>query len=59
MAELQIDPFVSIEPEVEVDDETLQMLDERDADPAPLIPADEAHEQISNWLSDCRKHKQI
>jgi hypothetical protein len=51
MAELQIDPFVSIDPEVEVDDDTLQLLDQRLADPAPLIPADQAREQISTWLS--------
>ena len=52
MAELQIDPFVSIEPEVEVDDETLQLLDQRLADTAPLISADQAREQISQWLSN-------
>ena len=52
MADLQIDPFVSIEPEVEVDDETLQLLDQRVTDPAPLIPAEQARQQISQWLSE-------
>jgi hypothetical protein len=51
MAELQLDPFVSTEPEAEVGHETLHLLDERGADEQPLIPAAEAREQISQWLS--------
>jgi hypothetical protein len=52
MADLQIDPFVSTEPEVEVDEETLRLLDQRLADPDPLIPADEARQRFSRWLSN-------
>jgi hypothetical protein len=51
MAKLQTDPLASAEPEVEVDDETLHLLDEQADDPSPLIPADEACQQISHWLS--------
>ncbi len=57
MAELQIDPFVSVEPEVEVDEETLQLLDQRLAVTASLIPADQAGEQISTWLSNYNTDK--
>jgi hypothetical protein len=51
MSDLQLDPFVSAEPEIEVDDETLQLLDARGEDTAPLIPEAEACEQIYQWLS--------
>jgi hypothetical protein len=50
-AELNTDPFVSTEPEVELDEETLQLLDARVAKPGGSIPADEARKQISEWLS--------
>jgi hypothetical protein len=52
MAELQTDPFVSTEPEVELDNEMQRFLEERIADPAPLIPAAEAREQIKQWLTN-------
>ncbi len=52
MAELQTDPFVSTEPEVELDEETLKLIDERIADPSPLIPADQARAQIKQWLTN-------
>jgi len=52
MAELQTDPFVSTEPEVHLDEKTLELLDERIADTSPLIPSDEAREQISQWLTN-------
>jgi hypothetical protein len=51
-AELNIDPFVSTEPEVELDEETLQLLDERIAEPGDSVPADEARKQITQWLSN-------
>ncbi len=50
MGELQLDAFVSTEPDVEVSDETLRLLDERGADNSLLIPAAEARERISKWL---------
>ena len=53
MAELKIDPFVSTEPGVELDDETRRILEERIkcADEGRLIPAAEARKRINQWLS--------
>ena len=54
MAELKIDPFVSTEPEVEVDPETHRILKERikSADEGHLISAEEARERFRQWLSN-------
>jgi predicted transcriptional regulator len=54
MAELQIDPFVSTEPEVELDSETWRILHERmaSADEGRLVSAEEAREHIRQWLSN-------
>ena len=52
MADLQVDPFVSTEPEVEVDEETLALLDERLADPTPLITAEEARARVKQWFTN-------
>lgn len=53
MAELQIDPFVSIEPEVEVDDETAAAIQEgiKAADEGRLTTLDEARERMKQWLT--------
>jgi len=53
MAELQLDPFVSTEPEVELDDATRQVICDRlkKADEGRLIPSSEARERILTWLS--------
>ena len=48
-----IDPFVSAEPEVEVDAETSRILQERikTADEGHLVSSEDAREQIQQWLS--------
>ena len=54
MAETKaIDAFVSTEPEVEVDAETSRILEERikAADEGRLVSAEDAREQIKQWLS--------
>jgi hypothetical protein len=51
-AERNTDPFVSTEPEVELDEETLQMLDAHVGKPSDSIPAEEARKQIVQWLSN-------
>jgi predicted transcriptional regulator len=54
MAELEIDPFVSTEPEVEVDPETSRILEERikSADQGRLVSAEEARQRIHQWLTN-------
>lgn len=53
MPETGIDPFVSTEPEVELDTERLRIVEERikSADAGRLVSADEARERIQQWLS--------
>jgi hypothetical protein len=48
MAEAKIDPFVSTEPEVELDPETSRILKERikSADAGRLVSAEEARQRI-------------
>lgn len=48
-----IDPFVSMEPEVEVDAETSRILQERikTADEGRVVAAEDARKQIKQWLS--------
>ena len=48
-----IDPFVSTEPEVEVDAAISRILKQRmkSADQGRLVPAKEARQQIHQWLS--------
>jgi hypothetical protein len=52
MADVPIDPFVSTEPEVELDDETRRVLHERikSADNGELVSAEEARQRIHRWL---------
>ena len=49
---MKIDPFVSTEPEVELDSETRRILHERmmTADRGRLVSAEEAREHIHQWL---------
>jgi hypothetical protein len=42
---------LSDDPEVEVDEETLQILDERVADGSALISAAEARTRMSEWVA--------
>jgi hypothetical protein len=51
-AELNTDAFVSIEPEVELGEETLQLLDARVAERGEAIPAEEVRKQVVRWLSN-------
>lgn len=53
------DPFISTEPEVEVDDETTQILRERvqSAENGHLVSAAEARERIHQWLSKASTSK--
>lgn len=53
MAESKIDPFVSTEPEVELDPETNCILEERikSADAGRLVSAEEARQRIQECLS--------
>ena len=59
MADLQIDPFVSTEPEVEVDEETNLILQERikAADAGEFVSAEEARQRIHQWLSNSSTSK--
>ena len=52
MAE-RVDPFVSKEPDVKLDDQTRRILSERisSADNGKLVSAEEARTRISQWLS--------
>jgi hypothetical protein len=61
MRELQIDPFVSTEPAVELDSETRRILEERvkSADQGRLVSADEAREHIKEWLSNSATTKTL
>ena len=48
-----IDPFVCDEPEVEISPETSRILEQRlkTADEGHLVPAEEARQHITEWLS--------
>jgi predicted transcriptional regulator len=61
MAELNIDPFVSVEPEVQLDSETLGLLKERmrSADEGRLVSAEEARQRIQQWLSNSATKKTL
>jgi predicted transcriptional regulator len=61
MAELKsIDPFVSTEPEVEVDAETAAAIEKglQDAREGRVVPADEVHKLIPKWISRFSTRKQ-
>jgi predicted transcriptional regulator len=61
MAELKsIDPFVSTEPEVEVDPETAAAIEKglQDAREGRVVPADEVHKLIPQWISKFSTRKQ-
>jgi hypothetical protein len=49
----RVNPFVSDEPEVEVDPATSRILEERakTADQGRLVPAKAARQRIQRWLS--------
>jgi hypothetical protein len=53
MAEAKVDPFVSTEPEIELDPETRRILDERikSADAGHLVSAEQARQHLQEWLS--------
>ena len=53
MAEVEIDPFVSTEPEVELDAETARVIEDRikSADAGRVVTADEARRRVQQWLS--------
>lgn len=52
MAELQMDPFVSTEPELKVDEQTLALLDERLADTTPLITVEAARARVKQRFTN-------
>jgi predicted transcriptional regulator len=54
MGQLKIDPFVSEEPEVELDPEIRRLLRERmkSADQGRLVSAEEARRHVQQWLSN-------
>ena len=61
MAELKsIDPFISTEPEVEVDRETVSAIEKglEDAREGRVVPAVEVHKLISQWISKFSTPKQ-
>ncbi|HEY3939984.1 MAG TPA: hypothetical protein VGL97_21325 [Bryobacteraceae bacterium] len=53
MARVELDPFVSTEPDVEVSDEILARIDEgiQEADEGKLIRAEEVRRLIPQWIS--------
>jgi hypothetical protein len=50
----RVDPFVSNEPEIEVDDATSRILKQRakTADEGRVVPAKTARQRIQKWFSD-------
>jgi predicted transcriptional regulator len=53
MADLTTDPFISTEPEIEVDKETVARIESgiRDADEGRVVSSEEIRKRIPEWIS--------